>query len=54
MQRIQVTDISGKVVYLAKPDKTKTAIDLGAKTAGVYFYEIDYGGRKQRGKLVIY
>ncbi len=51
---IEVTDIMGKVVYWAEPGSVKTEINLGGKAAGVYFYEVDCGAGKQRGKLVVY
>ncbi|MBS1628492.1 MAG: T9SS type A sorting domain-containing protein [Bacteroidetes bacterium] len=51
---LKLTDIAGKVVYVNEPNKTQTVIDLGGKAAGVYFYEVDCGAGKQRGKLVIY
>lgn len=54
IHRIELRDITGKVVYVAEPAKAKTIIDLGSKAAGVYFYEVDCEGGKQRGKLVIY
>ncbi|MEO6833009.1 MAG: T9SS type A sorting domain-containing protein, partial [Chitinophagaceae bacterium] len=54
IQRIQVTDMAGRLVYTNEPNKAKTVIDLGGKAGGVYFYEVDCGTGKQRGKLVIY
>ncbi|MEO6831751.1 MAG: T9SS type A sorting domain-containing protein, partial [Chitinophagaceae bacterium] len=54
IQCIEVTDMAGRLVYVNKPNKAKTVIDLGDKAAGVYFYEVDCGAGKQRGKLVVY
>jgi hypothetical protein len=54
IRRIELRDIAGRLVYISEPDKVKTIIDFGGTSSGVYFYEVDCGGRKQRGKLVIY
>lgn len=54
IHRIELTDLTGKVVYRAEPGSGQTVIDLGGKAAGVYFYEVDCGAGKQRGKLVVY
>ncbi|MEO6831765.1 MAG: T9SS type A sorting domain-containing protein [Chitinophagaceae bacterium] len=54
IRRISVTDMAGRLVYVNKPNKAKTVIDLGGTASGVYFYEVDCGSGKQRGKLVIY
>lgn len=53
IHHIQLTDMTGKVVYINEPAKSKAVIELSCK-AGVYFYEVDCGAAKQRGKLVIY
>jgi hypothetical protein len=54
IRRIEVTDMAGKVVYINKPNKSKTLIDLVGEAAGVYFYQIESDAGIQRGKLVIY
>ncbi len=54
IQRIEIADLTGKVVYRAEPGSVKTEIELSGKAAGVYFYEVDCGAGKQRGKLVVY
>lgn len=54
IKRIEVTDVTGKVVYRAEPAIEKVAIDLGSNAAGVYFYEVDGGFGKRKGKLVVY
>ena len=54
IHRIAVTDVSGRIVYMAEPAQTKTVLDLSGKAPGVYFYEVDCGVGKQRGKLVIH
>lgn len=54
IRRVEVTDMAGRVVYMGEPGSVKTSIDLGGKATGVYFYEVDCGGKEQRGKLVIY
>ncbi|MBS1645521.1 MAG: T9SS type A sorting domain-containing protein [Bacteroidetes bacterium] len=51
INRITLTDIAGRVVYGQEPNKLKTTIDLSGKAAGIYFYELDCGAGKQRGKL---
>lgn len=51
---MEVTDVAGKVVYRAEPGGMKMVIDLGSQAAGVYFYEVDCGAGKQRGKLVVW
>lgn len=53
IQRIKVTDLTGKVVYQTKPGSQQATIDLGGKATGIYFYEADCDGKTQRGKLVI-
>lgn len=54
IKQITLTDIAGRIVYKNRPNRTKTIIDLSNIAAGVYFYEVDCGAGKQRGKLVIY
>ena len=54
IQRIVVTDLTGKVVYREQPRSLTTTIDLGGKATGVYFYEVESGSGKERGKLVIH
>ena len=54
IKRMEVTDIRGKVVYRSEPGAVKTVADLGGRAAGIYFYEVDCGAAKQRGKLVVY
>lgn len=53
IDRIKVTNITGKVVYINEPHQSKMVIDLGDKASGLYFYEVDCGAGMQRGKLVI-
>lgn len=54
IHRIELTDMAGRVVYVNEPNQAKTIIDLRGKAAGVYFYEVECGSGKQRGKLVIH
>ena len=54
IKRIEVTDMTGKAVFRLEPDREKAMADLSGRAAGVYFYEVDCGAGKQRGKLVVY
>ena len=54
IHRIELTDMAGKLLYKNEPNQTKAVTDLGGKAPGVYFYEVNCGATKQRGKLVIY
>lgn len=54
IKHIEVTDVTGKVVYRSEPGTEKAMADLSGRAAGVYFYEVNCGAGRQKGKLVIY
>ena len=54
INRVEVTDMAGKRVYRNEPARAMTTVDLSGNAKGVYFYEVDCGAGKQRGKLMNY
>lgn len=51
---IEVTDLTGRVIYTAQLDESKKTINLQDKNSGVYFYKIKNKQNKmQQGKLIL-
>lgn len=53
IDQIEISDLTGKIVYMSKPGKTQNSIDLSDKASGVYFFIVTIGSNKLRGKLML-
>lgn len=52
--RIEIYDVTGKLIYQATAKNTIQTIDLGGKAKGIYFYKIAGSGKEsQQGKLIV-
>jgi hypothetical protein len=51
---IEVTDLTGRIIYTGQLDESKKTINLQDKNSGVYFYKIKNKENKvQQGKLIL-
>jgi hypothetical protein len=52
--RIEITSISGALIYNSSSQATTITIDLSTQASGIYFYTIaSKDGRLERGKLIL-
>jgi hypothetical protein len=49
---IEVTDISGKVIYVTVTSDDATSIDISKYENGMYFVRVQSGDRKEFVKLI--
>lgn len=53
IEKIEITDLTGKTILTAAPNANSFSIDLKGKAAGVYFYSVKSGEKVKRGKLLL-
>lgn len=53
IQHIQITSVTGAVVFESHPYALEVHIDLNDKSSGIYFYNVQVGESKVRGKLIL-